>query len=318
MSRSRKVSRRRRTLPASETWSAAGWARSASTTASDGRQPVAEQRPRGRLRLRALLQRLQDVLLDLRPEPGQRPQALLLGRVAQTRRRVVTPSSSQIRRAVFGPRPGSRMNATTSAGIRASPLGHRLDLARLDDLDDLLLDRLADALQLLRLPVEGELRDRAAGLADPLRGAAVRQHTKRLRRPRARACRRAVRAARPPLRSRGSATAAIIGTVHKTTSASPRTTSARTSSRWSPRCSSGSGLTTRVLVIDDGSPDGTGELADRAGGTRAAGGRAPPRDEGGPRPGVPRRDSSARSPTAPSSCSRWTATSPTTRTTFRA
>ena len=41
-------------------------------------------------------------------------------------------------------------------------LRERMDLAVLDDLDDLLLDRLADALQLLRAAVERELGDRAA------------------------------------------------------------------------------------------------------------------------------------------------------------
>ena len=56
----------------------------------------------------------------------------------------------------------------------------RLDLPGLDDLDDLLLDRLADALQLLRPPVERELRDRARGLAHPRRGAAVGEHAERL------------------------------------------------------------------------------------------------------------------------------------------
>ena len=73
----------------------------------------------------------------------------------------------------------------------------------------------------------------------------------------------------------------------------------------------------RVLVIDDASPDGTGELADRlaaeldvrrtcctASARRASGRRTSPA-------------SGARSPTAPSSCSRWTATSRTTRTTCR-
>jgi hypothetical protein len=52
-------------------------------------------------------------------------------------------------------------------------LGQRLDLADLDDLDDLLLDRLADALQLLRAPVERELRDGARGLTHACGRAAV-------------------------------------------------------------------------------------------------------------------------------------------------
>ena len=82
---------------------------------------------------------------------------------------VVMPSSCQIRRAVFGPSPGSRMKTATSAGTSALLLRQRVDLAVLDDLDDLPLDRLADALQLLRLAVERELRDRRRGLADPRR-----------------------------------------------------------------------------------------------------------------------------------------------------
>ena len=39
-------------------------------------------------------------------------------------------------------------------------LGQRVDLAVLDHLDDLALDRLPDPLQLFRLAVERELRDR--------------------------------------------------------------------------------------------------------------------------------------------------------------
>ena len=52
-------------------------------------------------------------------------------------------------------------------------LRQRLDLADLDDLDDLLLDRLADALQLLRATVERELGDGARRLAHARGRAAV-------------------------------------------------------------------------------------------------------------------------------------------------
>ena len=45
----------------------------------------------------------------------------------------------------------------------------------------------------------------------------------------------------------------------------------------------------RVLVIDDGSPDGTGELADRLAAELPLRRRAPPRAQGGPRPRLPRR-----------------------------
>ena len=73
----------------------------------------------------------------------------------------------------------------------------------------------------------------------------------------------------------------------------------------------------RVLVIDDDSPDGTGAIADRprrasfpgstsctARGRRASAARTSPA-------------STTRCARTPSSCSRWTATSRTTRPTFR-
>jgi hypothetical protein len=56
-------------------------------------------------------------------------------------------------------------------------LGQRLDPAVLDDLHDLLFDRLADPGQLLRLALDGELGNRAAGLAHSLRGAAIGEGT---------------------------------------------------------------------------------------------------------------------------------------------
>ena len=52
-------------------------------------------------------------------------------------------------------------------------LGQRVDLAVLDHLDDLLLDRLADPLELLRPSVERELGDGAPRLEDPARRAPV-------------------------------------------------------------------------------------------------------------------------------------------------
>ena len=78
-----------------------------------------------------------------------------------------------MRAAVFGPRPGSFMKRTTSGGTPAFFFVSACDLADLDDLDDLLLDRLADALQLLRAPVERELGDRGRRLAHARGRAAV-------------------------------------------------------------------------------------------------------------------------------------------------
>ena len=71
------------------------------------------------------------------------------------------------------------MNETTSAGTERLPLRERVDLAVVDDLDDLLLDRLADSREVLRRPVERHLRDGAGRLADPGGGAAVGDHAER-------------------------------------------------------------------------------------------------------------------------------------------
>ena len=143
-------------------------------------QTLAEQRPRRRLRLRALAQRLEDVLLDLGPESGERPQPLLLGRLAEAVERghvelLPDPSSG------LGAEAGQAHEGDHVRRNPPFPLRERLDLALLDDLDDLLLDRLPDPLELLGLPVECELRDRAARLADPLGGASVREHPERFR-----------------------------------------------------------------------------------------------------------------------------------------
>ena len=64
-----------------------------------------------------------------------------------------------------------------------------------------------------------------------------------------------------------------------------------------------------MLVIDDNSPDGTGELADRLAAELAFVSVLHRAQQGGPRPRLPRRLPRARSTRAPSSCSRWTATS---------
>jgi hypothetical protein len=143
------------------------------------RQPAAEQRPRRRLRLRPFLQRLEDVLLDLRTQPGQRAQPLLLGGRAQL---------GQRGHAELEPDPPGRLRAEAGethegdhiGGDARAPLRQRLDLALLDDLDDLLLDRLPDPLQLLGPAVERQLRDGAAGLGDPLRGAPVGENAEGL------------------------------------------------------------------------------------------------------------------------------------------
>jgi hypothetical protein len=139
------------------------------------RQPVAEQPPRLTRVLRLLRQRFQNLLLALGAEAGEHAQPLLLGRLLQLGDR---------RDAELLPDPARRLRAEAGQphelddllGDERLPLRQRLHLAQLDDLHDLVLDRLADSGQLLRLAVERELGDRPACLADARRCAAIREH----------------------------------------------------------------------------------------------------------------------------------------------
>ena len=141
-----------------------------------GRKRRAQQRPVLRRRCRLLLvQRLQDALLELRAEPGERAQLLSLGRLAQLgdgRDAEVLPDPAGGLRA----EPGEAHERDHVGRDDGLVLRQRVHLAVLDDLDDLALDRLADPLELLGLAVERELRDRATRLADQCRRAAICEH----------------------------------------------------------------------------------------------------------------------------------------------
>ena len=131
---------------------------------------VPEQRAARALGRRlGLRERREDLLLELRRRARRAPRSCSPRPPRAAPATVVIPSSCQIRRAVFGPSPGRRMKLDDLLGHLRLALGQRVDLAVLDDLDDLLLDRLADPLQLLRLAVERELRDRAAVSRSALR-----------------------------------------------------------------------------------------------------------------------------------------------------
>ena len=146
----------------------------------DGEQraePVAEQTPVGRFLL-LRRQRLEDTLLRLRAEAGQRSQLFLLGRLLQLldRRDVeLTPDPSRRLRA----EPRQPHEAHDFRRDDPLPLRKRVHLTVLDDLDDLLFDRLADPLQLLGPPGHGELRHGAGGLTDARRCAAVGKYPER-------------------------------------------------------------------------------------------------------------------------------------------
>ena len=73
----------------------------------------------------------------------------------------------------------------------------------------------------------------------------------------------------------------------------------------------------RVLIVDDASPDGTGAIADRLAAAHGDVEVLHRTAKRGPRPRLRRRLQASRSPPAPTSSCRWTPTSPTTRPTCR-
>ncbi len=115
MSRSRKVSLRRRTDPASETCTADGCSRSAATTACTAGSPSPSSlRPSsGFSAWNASALRIFSSLFA--PRPGS-ARSCSASAAAFSPSSVEIPSSFQIRAAVFGPSPGSRMKRTTSGG----------------------------------------------------------------------------------------------------------------------------------------------------------------------------------------------------------
>ncbi len=144
------------------------------------RQAVAEQAPVGLRILRLVRERLEDLLLALRAEPGEVPQLLVLRRGLQVGERR-DPELLPDPRGRLRPEPRQAHELDDVGRHGVPPLRERVDLAGVDDLDDLLLDRLPDPGQLLRLSVERELRDRAGGLAHPRGRAPVREHPEGLR-----------------------------------------------------------------------------------------------------------------------------------------
>ena len=90
------------------------------------------------------------------------------------------PSSRQIRAAVFGPTPGSRRKSTTPAGTRRGASSSAV-ISPVSAISTTFFSIVfADPGELLRLPVERELGDRARRLADPRRRPAVRDDLERL------------------------------------------------------------------------------------------------------------------------------------------
>ena len=120
-SRSRKVSRRRRVLPASETSIADGCARNVSTTSRTTGSPLPSSPRRGSVSPWPSASAFRIFASVAAPMP-ESVRSCSPSAAAFSSASVVTPSSRQIRAAVFGPSPGSRMNDETSPGTSARRL----------------------------------------------------------------------------------------------------------------------------------------------------------------------------------------------------
>ncbi len=118
MSRSRTVSRMRRAEPARSTSTDAGCSRSVSTTARSFGSVVPSSARRGPSA--AFGTDSAAAIFSSVPAPMPAwPRSCCASAAAFSSATVVIPSSCQIRRAVLGPSPGSRMNVATSAGTTA-------------------------------------------------------------------------------------------------------------------------------------------------------------------------------------------------------
>src|SRR5207253_7466990 len=117
-------------------------------------------------------ERGKDLLLALRAETRERPQLFTLGGRLELVERL-DAELTQDPRGRLRPQAGKLHEEDDLGRDAGFLLRQRLDLAQLDDLDDLLLDRLADALQLLRPTVERELGDRPRRLTYAGGGAAI-------------------------------------------------------------------------------------------------------------------------------------------------
>ena len=138
-----------------------------------------------------------------------------------------------------------------------------MDLAVLDHLDDLRLDRLADPLQRLRLAVECELGDRRRRLADSGRRLAVGVDAEEVGTFELHQVAEQLELLRQLIVPRQSGHAAIIGTDMRATVCLPTYNERDNLEPMVRALQAVLREGDRVLVIDDNSPDGTGEIADR-------------------------------------------------------
>ena len=132
---------------------------------ANDRQPDPEQAPPRRIVSHPLLERRQDLHLAPLAQPLEVTQATLVrgsAQLGQAGHSELAPDP----RGRLRPEPGQPQEDGHLARDLGAPLRERVHLAVLDRLDDLRLDRLADPLELGRLPVDRQLGDRDARLAD--------------------------------------------------------------------------------------------------------------------------------------------------------
>ena len=264
-SRSRTVSRRRRTLPASDTAIAAGCASSAATTRLTAGSAVASRRRSSGASPTPASSAFRIFSSLFAPMPDRsrsRPDSAAAFRPSSD----VMPSCVQIRAAVFGPTPGSRRKSTTPAGT--SPRRFVSACISPSSTTSTTFASIVFPIpgSVLRLAVERELRDRHGSLADPPRRAPVRDDLERLLLQDLREIGQEVELVRElavPRQRLGHP--AMIRRCLGPSSASRRTTSGRTSSRWwrrsaasstRPRTASSSSTTARPTAPER-SPTGS-------------------------------------------------------------
>ncbi len=134
-----------------------------------------QQHARGRALARALLERREHVLLELRPEPADRADPLRERRLAQLLRRVDAELRMQQPRAL-GAEARQARDATKPGGNFARRLLGGRDRARLEQREDLLFERRADPRELARATFARERRDRNRRVAHAARRRAIGEH----------------------------------------------------------------------------------------------------------------------------------------------
>src|SRR3954447_17826480 len=270
MSRSLNVSLRRRPEPASETCTVAGCSRSTETTASTaGRPSPSSRRPSsGFSALNASALRIFSSLFA--PSPAS-PRSCWASAAPFNSSIVVTPSSRQMRAAVFGPRPGRRMNWTTPSGTSA----RRLSSASIVPVSTIWT---IFSSIVLPIPCSSFARPSSASCAIDPDVSRIRVAARRYARTRndsapsssSRSARRSNCSASSPFPG-NAATRSIICTLAPVANA-PQTKATICLPTYNEaenlekvvRALDGKGVD--VLVVDDNSPDGTGEIADRLAG----------------------------------------------------